>query len=252
MRVVVSMTTIPARVEMLRPTLESIIAQTRKPDRFVLVMPLRCAKTGENYDEPEWLDELVEIMRCSMDWGPATKLIPVLSQEDDPDTRIITVDDDVVYERHTVEELAYWSEKMPDAVLGFMGVRGKTFIHAEQVIAPPVDVDGVGGYRGVCYRRGLFDEDVFGMMSELMDEGPFLLDDQFWTMYQNLKGTPRFVVPTSHGGLEGINVVLRRLPDAIHYTTDGQKGVDPDPYLARLREMSERMRASETAETDDA
>ena len=37
--------------------------------------------------------------------GPATKLIPTLEVETDPDTIIVVIDDDTVYPRHLLESI---------------------------------------------------------------------------------------------------------------------------------------------------
>lgn len=207
MRVVVSMTTIPSRVSKIRPMLESVLAQTRKPDRTVLWLPPYCVKENTPYDIPADLKRWmivndIEIANCGCDWGSATKLIPTLFSEDDDDTVIITLDDDVSYELHTVEELVAASEKWSDVSLGFMGgIAGPTFIHAEQMNMLGQErgaVDVLGGYRGILYRRKMFDWSVVGELNELLNEGPFVVDDQLFGMNLRRRGIGRFVIRTMY------------------------------------------------------
>lgn len=134
MRLVVSFTTTPSRIELLGAMVSSVLGQTRRPDRFMLALPDRCERQGQEYVIPDWLETHVEVFRCGRDLGPATKLIPALRDEDAPDTAIVTLDDDMAYEKHTLEELCGWSERLPDCALGMMGVTFcKQFAHAEEL-----------------------------------------------------------------------------------------------------------------------
>src|SRR5688572_18914575 len=75
-RTVVTLTTTPTRINKIRPTLESLVNQTRVPNAIYLNVPYHLKRTGEPYVIPEWLKELPEVtvVRCE-DYGPATKLI---------------------------------------------------------------------------------------------------------------------------------------------------------------------------------
>ncbi len=63
-------------------------------------IPFMCKKTGEEYIIPDWLDELVsekfKIYR-TLDYGSITKILPTILRINDPETIIITVDDDLIY-----------------------------------------------------------------------------------------------------------------------------------------------------------
>ena len=106
----VSLTSYGKRVKNFAPyAVFSILNQTVLPDRIVL-----------NLDKNSWdknnipallkkLEKLGVVIQFVEDIGPHTKFIPTLSRY--PDDVIITVDDDVYYERNTIEELwnAYWT-----------------------------------------------------------------------------------------------------------------------------------------------
>lgn len=204
MRLVVSFTTIPSRIERIGPMLDSVLAQTIKPDRIVLWIPNRCVKEGTEYIIPNWMRGLpIEIGNCGCDYGPATKLIPSLLSEDNSETRIIALDDDVSYEQHAFEELNAASLKCPDRSLGFMGCRaGPTFIHAERITSFK-DVDVLGGYRGVIYRRGLFDDSILKDLMTLLEKGPFVCDDQLFSWNLLRRGISRTVINTAFLGEGG-------------------------------------------------
>jgi hypothetical protein len=62
----------------------------------------------------------ITVNRCD-DFGPLTKLVPTLQQEHDPDTIIITVDDDQVYEPTLVRHLAWYAEHFPNTAFSPCG-----------------------------------------------------------------------------------------------------------------------------------
>jgi hypothetical protein len=90
--------------------------------------------------------------------------------ERDPDTAIITVDDDVEYPPTLVERLVNEASLFPRDAVGFTGwclngypasldVHHHNEDHRESGIHQPVHV--LEGYRGVLYRRGFFEPDIF-------------------------------------------------------------------------------------------
>lgn len=118
-RVVVSLTTIPERIGDLRFTIKSLLKQTYPPDEIAINVPYRTLK-GKEYIIPEKLVRLtqkdktkVKMYRLEKDLGPASKLLPTLKREH-PDTKIICVDDDIVYPPMLIESLVKTSNKYPD------------------------------------------------------------------------------------------------------------------------------------------
>jgi hypothetical protein len=101
-KVVVSMTTIPSRINKLKPTLASILDSNYKVDKIYLNISKYSLK-GEKYIIPKWLQKMknVSINWIKRDLGPATKLIPILKKE--KKTIIIIIDDDVIYGSKLIE-----------------------------------------------------------------------------------------------------------------------------------------------------
>jgi hypothetical protein len=157
-RAIVTLTTIPSRISRLRPTLASLLDQTRPPDAIVLNLPLRCEREARGYALPGFLAQLPELRveRCERDWGPATKLIPTLLRLPDPDAALIVVDDDQIYPRELVSNLLHWSESHPEAALCHRGFRvprnlehaRRNTLYAEHQRRPePVEIiQGSAGY----------------------------------------------------------------------------------------------------------
>src|SRR6058998_522017 len=82
-RVIASLSTVPDRINNLRPTIRSLLKQTRPPDEIVVAIPQFSIREKRPYVVPKYLLRLprVRILHCVKDWGPATKFIPVVQEE---------------------------------------------------------------------------------------------------------------------------------------------------------------------------
>ena len=119
--VFVSLTTLPSRIGRLRPTLDSLRAQTLPPDRIFVCVPDRSLREDREYALPEWLRSPppgVEVVRCGTDHGPGTKLLGCLPRIAG-EACLITVDDDLVYRPFLVERLYRAQLDRPAASFSF-------------------------------------------------------------------------------------------------------------------------------------
>lgn len=97
MQLTVGMTSLPSRVGLLRPTIESLLAGELRPDRIILALPKVSLRERCGYAIPDWLDELgVEVVRPPADYGPGTKLLGTLPHISDAGY-LVLADDDVCY-----------------------------------------------------------------------------------------------------------------------------------------------------------
>ncbi|ELR16659.1 uncharacterized protein ACA1_089060 [Acanthamoeba castellanii str. Neff] len=127
-RVVLTLTTMPHHLPLLRPALDSLLAQSLPADKIYLNIPEgRNRRNNMSYDEEIAKHHIVfptgiTVNRCQ-DVGPLTKLLPAVLAEEkgDPDTIIITVDDDQVYPPDTVKYLAWYMEHYSDTAFGVCG-----------------------------------------------------------------------------------------------------------------------------------
>lgn len=104
--VVVGITSLPSRIGLIRPTIESLLMGARKPDRIIVALPLRSQREQCGYDVPSWLADLgVLVTRPDTDAGPGTKLLGTLPVVP-ADSILILADDDVRYRNDFVEKLA--------------------------------------------------------------------------------------------------------------------------------------------------
>jgi hypothetical protein len=112
-KIVVSLTTIPPRINLLGPVIESLTQQTLKPTTIELNIPkiYRNPKFGDILTAS--IHPMVDIYRCERDWGPATKLLPTLERYWGQDIAIIHVDDDRIYRHDLIEKLIKLGEENP-------------------------------------------------------------------------------------------------------------------------------------------
>ena len=125
-RVIASLTTLPARIANLEPTIRSLLDQTRPPDEIVVAIPQFSIREKTEYAVPDYLQKLprVRVLRCDKDWGPATKFIPTIQKElaaGRGETLIMVVDDDRVYPQDALEIFLHYHQQMPEAALCFRG-----------------------------------------------------------------------------------------------------------------------------------
>jgi hypothetical protein len=97
-RLVISMAPTKHRLERLDPTLKSLIDQTVRVDMIAINVPY-------SYDVPKRVENAANIFRTGKDYGDGAKIIPTLFRENDKDTMILIVEDDVVYGRDFVENI---------------------------------------------------------------------------------------------------------------------------------------------------
>ncbi len=115
-RIVVSLTSFPARIKTVYLTIETLLSQTWKADRIVLWLADSQFPQKEG-DLPEELlalrDRGLEIRWCE-DLKSYKKLIPALKAF--PDAVLVTVDDDLILEPTWLEELVSSYLKAPNCI----------------------------------------------------------------------------------------------------------------------------------------
>lgn len=203
-RVVVSLTTIPSRLPHIAPTINSLVLQSHVPDRIVLNIPMVSARENRSYDIPASLANhpKVFINRCTDDLGPIMKLLPTLDVEQDSETIIITVDDDIIYARSLVKELLAAHAAHPGCALGLRGVvlnaQGRydssEVLFSNRVTAA-TEVDILSGVSSVLYQRDQFKNDF--LQRDSLPAESYFVDDVCISGYLHKSGIARLLVPTA-------------------------------------------------------
>jgi hypothetical protein len=110
MRIIGSIATIPSRINDLEPTLESLHNQSHKLDQLYVVVPKYCKKEQCGYTIPVFIKKYAQLVVIDEDYGPLNKLVGPLQKEDDPQTRVLTFDDDIVNPANLVAILSLQEE----------------------------------------------------------------------------------------------------------------------------------------------
>jgi hypothetical protein len=121
-RIVLSLTTLPSRIHLVRPTLESLLAQALPPDAVYVCVPEFSVRERRGYEIPPFLsprpfDPRISVLRVEEDYGPGTKIIGPASNA--PSDVIIAVDDDHAYADFFIETLVQALQSEPDCAHSF-------------------------------------------------------------------------------------------------------------------------------------
>lgn len=219
-RVVISMTTLPIRLHLLPKVLATLLAQDAKVDAiwvhvsttgvtdFKLFQRALFDTCGGVFTSQLGAERLqcgiMHFVFATKDWGPATKLLGVLPYERDPETRIITVDDDILYDKQMVSTLLRHENAGKRGALGFSceemprepshhwrvvsGAYGWMYPFSRTLPCR----GWLHGYQGVLYRRSFFGDDAFALN---LTRGCYFADDVRLAGYLANRGIPRRVYP---------------------------------------------------------
>ena len=206
-RVIVSLSTVPDRINNLSPTIQSLLKQTRPPDEIVLAIPEFSIREQRPYVVPKYISRLprVRVLRCAEDWGPATKFIGAIQDElaaGRQNSLIMVVDDDRLYPRDAIETYLYYNGQLPDAALCFRGAAMPStldwddakMIRASELREPrPVAViTGCGSY---LIQPRFFDESLWTY--SVAPQVAFDIDDIWISGWLSRRDVKRYVVPAS-------------------------------------------------------
>src|SRR5881394_4293633 len=206
-RVIASLSTLPGRINNLKPTIRSLLRQTRPPDEIILAVPEFSIREERPYIVPEYLLRLprVRILRSRRDWGPATKFIPVIQQElaaGGGNTLMMVLDDDRVYPREALATYLHYHTQIPDAAICLRGAaiprtfdwRDATMIYGGEVREPQsvAVITGCGSY---LIQPRFFDESLWDYSQA--PRGAFYMDDIWISGWLSRCGVKRYVVPAS-------------------------------------------------------
>lgn len=102
-----SLTCLPTRIDNIKYVLESIENQTLQPDFIIIHYPKKCIRLGIEYNIEEFRSKISTsslmpkiILNETVDYGPITKIYPLVHMQNlKDDDIIIVIDDDVFYNR---------------------------------------------------------------------------------------------------------------------------------------------------------
>jgi len=116
----VSLSTIPQRIKNINRSVDSLLKQSKKPDKIFINIPIKYKRFNEIVEKdhiPKFNDSTVEITRCE-DFGPGTKLLGSLKKLKD-NSLVILADDDHIYEDYMIEKFKHFYLKSPENAYSF-------------------------------------------------------------------------------------------------------------------------------------
>ena len=116
----ISISTIPPRLKNLNESVNSLLNQTKKPDKIFVNIPYKYKRFSETIEDnqiPKFDSDIVEVTRCE-DCGPGTKLLGSLNKFE-KNSLVILADDDHVYEDYMIEKFLYFYSKAPNNAYSF-------------------------------------------------------------------------------------------------------------------------------------
>ena len=116
----VSISAIPQRIKKLNESVNSLLNQTKKPNRIFINIPYKYRRFKETINEsqiPRFDNNIIEITRCE-DCGPGTKLLGSLEKLE-KNSLLILADDDHIYENYMIEKFFYFYKKAPNNAYSF-------------------------------------------------------------------------------------------------------------------------------------
>lgn len=253
-KVIISLTSFPARIDGVHLTINSLLNQTVAPDLIVLwLAQSQFPKKDEDLPSTiKDLDQDIFEVRWCEDIRSYKKLIPTLINY--PDSIIITVDDDVIYESDLIRKLIIGSETHPNCVIAARTTKvlrkhGVLFVETggSSYWDNPSFLNKLVGCSGCLYPPNCLDPEVMNV-DAFMTLAPTSDDVWFWLMAVRA-GTKVYRIPDGEWLPKQNRINSGR--DSLSYINDGDEGLFyhhldsilasyPDVYNALMQEKIEQ------------
>lgn len=185
--IVVSLTSFPAAIDYALLSIKSILKGNLLPDKLVLYLTFDQFKQcgiPEDLQKLERENDIFEIRDYPTDIRSYRKLIPALI--DFPDSVIVTVDDDVDYDKDMLKDMVALHKRFPDAIIAnrakvldlsrpyrkWKKLRWYDFFSKKIKINPHIIQTGVGGvlYPPHSLNASMLDEKMFTKLAPTTDD----------------------------------------------------------------------------------
>ena len=183
-KLIISLTTIPSRIDNIEPILDSLINQKIKPDMIYINVPKKYKRFKETIKVPDFIKEKfskqVKIYYLDKDYGPATKFIgSLLNKEIKKDDILVITDDDVVKTKN-------WLKILLD---NHKNNRITSFVERE------LGEEIIWGYLGYIFQRKIINlDDVIHFFNKIKSEC-YYIDDHWFTGYCHYRKIKIYNIP---------------------------------------------------------
>jgi hypothetical protein len=242
--VIISLTTSPKRIAQIKPTLDRIMEQTVLPNAIVLNLPYVFKRNGDKFDTlPEFVtsNPVIKINWCE-DIGPATKILPTRKLYSDPETIIISIDDDILYTNTMIETFLKYSAIFPDAVISssswYIVTEPPSGVNNNDILPNTYFSEFLEGYSGVLYKKKILD--LIDISDEYILQLPkfcFQSDDFILSNELKKNGIPIFIINKK-------DIVVTPLEygegsDALHHGASETSSGNDDNYIKCAKFMND-------------
>ncbi|MDR2569113.1 MAG: hypothetical protein LBD23_02290 [Oscillospiraceae bacterium] len=241
-KIIVSLTSYPARFHTLHICIKSLLWQSIKPDKIILYLGEDSA-INQLSKKILYLTQFgLEIEHRSDNLKPHKKYFYVMQEY--PDDIVITVDDDTIYDRRLISSLLQSYEQYPNAVSAKCVralVKDKDgnlasymdFSLVNRIVTQPSMqflAIGVGGvlYPPYCIMNDAFDVEKIKNLC--------LNADDIWLKFMEIKNNVPVVWVPSYG-LHTKFITIPNTQDTALYKTNAGYTVDNDIYIQNLEEL---------------
>lgn len=201
----ISLTSSPTRIKYLKKIFD--VLDLTYIEEILLVLPERYSRDNSEYVIPEELKNYpkLRILRPAKDLGPISKLLFAAEEigAKDPDSIIITIDDDTVYPKGAIGQLLKYAIKLDNVVgasaqnLGFWDISyarwpetGAKTLNCGKTGESNCDV--IEGFGGVAYKPKFLDTEMLRKLSSFTySKDCFASDDLVISYVLATKGVAR-------------------------------------------------------------
>jgi hypothetical protein len=216
-RTVVTFTVVPWRLQNVPLILDALKHQITVPTKVYINVPRYLKRKKMLYPPlPENIVQLaksmpfeVEFLKCD-DYGPITKLYPVLSKEQDPDTILFITDDDVVFAADKISTVCHLYDNVyPNEHVAFSGggfvvgdlwhPKAWTFVRSWKT-GSCIEVSLLLGHDGLACKRGSLPKDAdtlldYSCIPARLRQSAQMHDDVWISMHFEKAGVKKLVHP---------------------------------------------------------
>jgi hypothetical protein len=232
--IIISLTTIPKRLENLHFTINSLLDQILQPDKIIINIPIKYENYNEEFTIPSYLlDHNKIIINRGKDYGPATKLLGLkdnfMIDKIDNNDLIIIIDDDRNYEKDFILKIFEDHKKYPDYVLTNAGWEIETLTnnqisyikknHPRGIEYSSYGfIDILGGCCGFSFLKKLYplNKDFFELTKT---DDKFYVDDIWISGFFTLNGINIFLIP-GYDATRNINNNINSLSESKSYNNN--------------------------------
>lgn len=186
-KLVVSLTSFPEAIDYAVLAIRSILRGSLLPDRLVLYLTFDQFKESGMPEDLKLLEkeyDIFEIRDYPIDIRSYRKLYPAL--KDFPDDVIVTIDDDVDYDKDMLKDLINMHERFPESIIAsrakvvdpskpyrkWKKLRWYDFLTGKYKVDPRIIQTGVGGvlYPPHALKEEMLEEDLFMRLAPTTDD----------------------------------------------------------------------------------